>query len=87
MSHLHPTFNRPSPARRRPFLWLVLGGFLLGVVCAALALVGDSKNDHETTRKEKAMATAVSSLESISERRSVPGKGPIAFDTATFGMG
>ena len=62
MAHLHPAFNRPSPARRRRFIWLALGGILLGVVRCALDLSQEPKSDLESTREEKDMAIAVSSL-------------------------
>jgi hypothetical protein len=87
MAHLYPGFNRPSPARRRLFIWLALGGFLLGVACCALVLSQEPKSDLESTREEKAMAIAVSSLVSVSEIRPVTGKRTTAVETATFGMG
>jgi hypothetical protein len=87
MSHLHPAFNRPSPARRRLFIWLVLGGFLLGLACCAQDPSHDPKSELESTREEKAMASAVSSLVSVSDIRPVTSKRTTAFETATFGMG
>ncbi len=87
MTHLYPVFNRPSPARRRLFIWVALGGILLGVVLCALDLSQEPKSDLESTREEKDMAIAVSSLVSVSEIRPVTSKKTTAVETATFGMG